>query len=508
MVRLSDLVERLGGELVQLPTSGWAGDPVLTNVTLDSREALPGCLFGALEGSLADGRRFASQALASGAEAVLTRSLCDELGQGFVDKNCRGLWLHPEARRTAGLAASIVWGQPTTHLKTIGITGTNGKTSVGYLLTELLIKADLRPSLFGTVEYQVFGEDPVRATTTTPDAPFLHAALARAYTQGGKSAVLEVSSHAIDQERVAGIDFDVCVFTNLTRDHLDYHGSLDAYAATKLRLFSELGPNKHAVINLDDARGHEFAEAARKGGSQVTTYSIGSRADLVASPCEAVPNGTKIVLQGMGISSNDLILPLRGRHNIENALAATAVMLLLDASPSMIVEGLATISPAPGRLESVDPDGETDRGFSVLVDFAHTPDALIGAQAAAREAILEDGRLLVVFGCGGDRDQGKRPQMGAAVKAGASIAFLTSDNPRNEDPELILDAVEVGFQAAVGGALLVRNVDRRAAIAAALDEARPGDVVLIAGKGHETVQIIGREQRAFDDRKVAMELLS
>lgn len=513
MVRLSELVTRLGGELIQRVEFGWAGDPQLTDVALDSRLVGPGALFCALEGNAEDGRRFTPSALAAGAEAVLTAGLSTELGSGFVAGSrgrdlCRGLWLHPDARRAAGLAADLIWGQPSRALAVIGITGTNGKTSVAYMLRELLLRAGKKPSMFGTVEYSVWGEEPVAATTTTPSAPFLHAALGRAQQHGGETAVLEVSSHAIDQERTAGIDFDVCVFTNLTRDHLDYHGSLDAYGATKLRLFRALGPGKSAVINIDDPHGEAFARAAREGGARVVTYSIGSRADLVASRWESGPDGIRLFLQGMGIDQTGFTLPLTGRHNIENALAAAAVMLLLDASPSTLVEGLASISPAPGRLEPVDPRGEVARGFRVLVDFAHTPSALAGALAAAREALGPGGRLLAVFGCGGDRDRGKRPEMGAAVKAGATIAYLTSDNPRSEDPEAILDAVEAGFEAAAGDARLVREVDRRAAIALALTEARPGDVVLVAGKGHETVQILGNERRAFDDRLVVQELLS
>jgi len=513
MVRLSDLVARLGGELVQRAEFGWAGDPVLSGVELDSRAVKPGALFCALAGSEVDGRRFAPQALAAGAGAILTGGISADLGIGFVStgngrSNCRGLWLHPDARRTAGLAADLVWGQPSCAMDVIGVTGTNGKTSVSYMIQSLLAYAGRKPSLFGTVEHCVWGEAPERATTTTPDAPFLHAALARALERGSDSAVLEVSSHAIDQERTAGIAFDIVVLTNVTRDHLDYHGTLEAYAATKLRLFAGLRAGQTAVINLDDPRGEEFAAAARKAGAKVVTYSIGSRADLVASRCEANPEGTRLVLQGMGIIRTGFSFPLRGGHNIENALAAAAVMLLLDASPSTVVEGLATISPAPGRLEPVDPDGEAARGFRVLVDFAHTPDALRRACEAAKEALGPRGRLLVVFGCGGDRDTGKRPEMGAAVKAAADIAFATSDNPRSEDPEAILDAIETGFNAAVGPATLERDSDRRRAIAAALGEAAPGDVVLIAGKGHETVQITRNERREFDDRRVAMELLA
>lgn len=501
MVDLEHLAREFGGK-----TLGASQDVV--GVTLDSRQVEAGSLFCALQGVQADGRRFVEGALERGASAVLTEARPDDADWMRALAPGRALWLHPNARRVAGLVANSVYGAPSTELEVVGVTGTNGKTSVAFMVAQLAAQALRKPSIFGTVEHRVWGSAALPATTTTPDAPTLHRLMRAAKDAGGDMAVLEVSSHAIEQERIAGIDFDVCVFTNLSRDHLDYHGSMEAYAATKQRLFEGLGRGRHAVINLDDAYGARFAEAARASGAQVTTYSIGSRADLTVSRCDVGPNGTQIVLHGMGLQQSGFHFPLRGRHNIENALAALAVMLLLEASPAALATGLASISPAPGRLEPVDPEGEAARGFAVFVDFAHTPDALRVAQSAAREATREGGRLIVVFGCGGDRDRGKRPYMGAAVKSLADIAVLTSDNPRNEDPRAILDEVEVGFHGAVGHAELWREVDRRRALQMALDAARPGDVVLVAGKGHETVQIIGAERRPFDDRSVVKELMA
>lgn len=500
MVELGSLVARFGGEQV-----GNSRDVV--GVTLDSRDVEAGSLFCALQGQATDGRHFLDNAFARGASAVLTEARAGDQALLKQLSAEQVVWLHPEARRVAGLAADQVYGHPSRAMEVIGVTGTNGKTSVAFMVAQLAAEALRRPSIFGTVEHRVWGQAPVRATTTTPDAPTLHRLMHAAGQAGGDMAVLEVSSHAIDQERIAGIDFDVCIFTNMSRDHLYYHGSMEAYAETKLRLFRNLGKGKQAVINLDDAYGARFAEAARASGAQVTTYSIGSRADLMATQCDVGPNGTQIVLQGMGLQQSGFYFPLRGRHNIENALAALAAMLLLEASPAALATGLATISPAPGRLEAVDPEGEAARGFAVFVDFAHTPDALRVAQQAAREATRVGGRLIVVFGCGGDRDRGKRPYMGAAVKSLADIAVLTSDNPRSENPDAILDEIEIGFQGAVGHAELWREVDRKRAIQRAVDAARPGDVVLVAGKGHETVQIIGEERRPFDDRLVALELL-
>lgn len=502
MVELEALARTFGGVTHRLRAADVVG------VTLDSREVASGSLFCALRGAVLDGRRFVEAARASGASAILTEARPDDQGWLASQPEDLALWLHPNARGVAGLVADAVHGSPSRSMEVVGVTGTNGKTSVSHLVAQLAEQALRKPSVFGTVEHRVWGQAPIAATTTTPDAPTLHRLMGAARDAGGDMAVLEVSSHAIEQERVAGVDFDVCVFTNLTRDHLDYHGSMDAYAAAKLRLFERLGRGKHAVINLDDPLGARFAEVARASGAQVATYGIGSRADLMATRCDVGPNGTNIVLQGMGIQRTGFHYPLRGRHNIENALAALAVMLLLEASPAALATGLASISPAPGRLETVDREGESSRGFAVFVDFAHTPDALRVAQSAAREATREGGRLIVVFGCGGDRDQGKRPHMGAAVKQEADIAILTSDNPRTEDPEAILDAVEVGFKGAVGHAELVREVDRRKAIELAIGLARPGDVVLVAGKGHETVQIIGAERRPFDDRSVVKEFLA
>ena len=309
IVELGSLVARFGGEQV-----GNSRDVV--GVTLDSRDVEAGSLFCALQGQATDGRHFLDNAFARGASAVLTEARAGDQALLKQLSAEQVVWLHPEARRVAGLAADQVYGHPSRAMEVIGVTGTNGKTSVAFMVAQLAAEALRRPSIFGTVEHRVWGQAPVRATTTTPDAPTLHRLMHAAGQAGGDMAVLEVSSHAIDQERIAGIDFDVCIFTNMSRYHLDYHGSMEAYAETKLRLFRNLGKGKQAVINLDDAYGARFAEAARASGAQVTTYSIGSRADLMATQCDVGPNGTQIVLQGMGLQQSGFYFPLRGRHNI------------------------------------------------------------------------------------------------------------------------------------------------------------------------------------------------
>ncbi|MDG1500122.1 MAG: UDP-N-acetylmuramoyl-L-alanyl-D-glutamate--2,6-diaminopimelate ligase [Planctomycetota bacterium] len=501
MVRLSDLVKRFGGKLSQDSASGWAGDPVVSSVELDSRKITGGSLFAALSGGKDNGADYAQAALGHGASAVLSSTTP---GFGWQGDRCSALWLHSQPRRVAGLAAGFLHGSPSLEQFTVGVTGTNGKTTVAWIVHALLEKLGRKNSLFGTVEHRPFGGESVFEGMTTPDAPYLHRALSEAKAAGGNSAVLEVSSHAIDQERCAGIFFDVGILTNLTRDHLDYHGDLESYIAVKERFFASLGTQATAIINNDCNYANRMASAARNGGAKVVTYSIGSRADLVASQLKVGPLGTQFVLQGMGTTSFDLTMPLVGRHNVENALAALAVMLLLEASPSVIAEGLASISPTPGRLEPVAPALLANRGFSVLVDFAHTPSALENVLTALRNT--DPARIICVFGCGGDRDRGKRPEMGRVVGSLADVAVLTSDNPRSEEPSAIMDETEAGM--AGGNAELHREVDRRAAIELALSLGQTGDVVLIAGKGHEAQQVFENHSIPFDDRQVAEELLS
>jgi UDP-N-acetylmuramyl-tripeptide synthetase len=349
------------------------------------------------------------------------------------------------------------------------------------------------------------------ATHTTPDAPELQRILARHRALGGDSVAMEVSSHALDQERTAGLDFDVAAFTNLTRDHLDYHGDLAAYARAKRRLFESLRPGAAAVVNADDLASQGMAEAARERGATVLTYSARKAADLCATDVRTSLRGTHLVLHGMGISRTRLWLPLAGRYNVENALAAAACALVSGASPSRIVEGLATAPSAPGRLEPVPTQG---RGFAVLVDYAHTEDALESVCRTLRQSLESgaegqgaprSGRLIVVFGAGGDRDRGKRAPMGRVVNELADLAVVTSDNPRSEDPARILEQILSGMEPP--RARRVVEADRRRAIAIACGEARAGDVVLIAGKGHETTQTIGTQVLPFDDRAVAREVL-
>lgn len=499
MQRLQELVRAFGGDCA-LTDAG----PTLFDVHLDSRRVRVGDLFVALPGENVDGARFVPDAVRRGAVAVLSPQPIDvDALRGEVPGLDIVSWVHPEARRVAGLAAAEVHGRPCERLGVCGITGTNGKTTTAHLLGQLLARAGLAPGVLGTAGHTLAGGVTLDASHTTPDAPELQRLALRHADAGGRTLVMEASSHALVQDRTAGMDFQVAVFTNLSREHLDYHEDLASYARAKARLFEQLGPDAAAVLNADDPHSAGMAEAARDQGARVFTYSTRRQADLCATQLSTGPRGSRFCIDGMGIFSSDLRLTLRGRYNVENALAATAAARLMGAGSSDLLEGLATTSAAPGRLEPV---ATGARGFDLFVDYAHSPDALERVLGVLRADLEREpgGRLIVVFGCGGDRDKGKRPEMGAIASRLADIAVVTSDNPRSEAPLSIADDILKGMR---GGAECVVELDRRRAIERAVEEARPGDVVLVAGKGHETAQVVGAETRTFDDRVVAMEVL-
>ncbi|MCK6448661.1 MAG: UDP-N-acetylmuramoyl-L-alanyl-D-glutamate--2,6-diaminopimelate ligase [Planctomycetes bacterium] len=503
MVRIHELAARCGG-VVEGPSVE------VVDVELDSRRVMQGALFAALPGAKADGSAYSREAIARGATAVLTPTRL-EGPSGLAPHVAQ--WIHPDARRIVGAAAAEVHGRPSGALFVAGVTGTNGKTTVAHLVGQLLAGFGRTPAVLGTAGNKIAGGRFEPATHTTLDAPSLQRLLAAHRRAGGDSVALEISSHALDQDRHAGLELDVAVFTNLTRDHLDYHGDFERYAAAKEKLFSALASRAKrttAVVNADDPASERMAAAARSAGATVFTFSTRSRADLCASDVVIDLEGTQFSVHGMGISRTRVCLPLSGRFNVENSLAALAAVLVSGASPSQCVEGLATVSPAPGRLESV-PTGK--RGFRVFVDYAHTEDALRKVLTTLRESLDSDpskadkrrGRLICVFGCGGDRDSGKRAPMGRVVNELADVAVVTSDNPRNEDPAVIIDSILSGMRPA--RARILVEADRRVAIEKAVLSAEAGDVVLIAGKGHETTQTIGRDVMPFDDRKVAVAAL-
>jgi UDP-N-acetylmuramoyl-L-alanyl-D-glutamate--2,6-diaminopimelate ligase len=481
-MRLSALV-RDCGDLRRLGD----GDPEVTALTADSRAVVPGALFAALAGTVADGSRYAGEAVSRGASVVLAGR---DLGLADVVQ-----LVHPAPRRALAELAARFHGHPARALALVGITGTNGKTTVAYLLRHLLRALGRAPGMLGTVEYDLGGAA-LPAPLTTPGAVDFASHLAAMRDRGCTHAVVEVSSHALSQERVHGHPFACGVFTNLTRDHMDYHGSLAAYRDAKRRLFDDLDPGAWAVVNRDDPAA---AEMVRGTAARIWTYALQPGADLVAEAPDYRIDGTTFRVRTVG-EALEVRSPLVGRHNVQNLLAALSAACCLGLPLSAAAAAAAASPGVPGRLERI--AGAPEGGPAVFVDYAHTDDALRAVLAVLRPLVT--GRLVCVFGCGGDRDRGKRPLMGRVAEAGADRVFLTNDNPRTEDPAAILDDIRAGLLRPEDARLVP---DRRAAVTAAVREAGPGDAVLVAGKGHETTQVIGRERIPMDDRVLAREAL-
>ncbi len=479
-------------------------DVELSGITDDSREVAPGRLFVAVKGQQVDGHAFVAQVCRQQIGGVVVQAPFQTSSR--VRKQGGPAWIEvKDSRKALGRLAAGFFQRPSQSLCMVGVTGTNGKTTVAHVSQAILERGGHRTGLMGTVGYHV-GTEYQAASHTTPGAVPLQAFLHRMVDAGMDTAVLEVSSHALALDRVEGCEFDVAVFTNLTQDHLDFHETMESYYHAKSRLFrdyvvpaSKTGP-KRAIINIDDDWGVRLhAETT----VPVWTYSLHRQADLYATNVSLSMDGTRFTAHTPR-GSWDVESALVGEHNVSNLLAGIGVGLARGLSPDDVRQGIRGFRTVPGRFESV----EAGQAFSVIVDYAHTEDALARLLAAARQLGWE--RIITVFGCGGDRDPGKRPTMGRIAAQRSDVVFLTSDNPRTEDPEAILRDIEQGVQglsASERGASYVIP-DRRAAIRAALLEARPGDMVLIAGKGHEDYQIIGATRHRFDDREVVRELLA
>jgi UDP-N-acetylmuramoyl-L-alanyl-D-glutamate--2,6-diaminopimelate ligase len=489
-----------------------ANDARVTDVTLDSREVRDGSLFLALAGGRDHGLKFAAEAAARGAGAVLwepgTDAAPPALPAGVFAAPVPGL------RFLAGRIADRFFGWPSSKLRITGITGTNGKTTSAYLLAQCLEKMGTAAAYIGTIG---FGRPKLLAqpTHTTPDAITVHRILSQLRSAGVREVAMEVSSHALDQGRVAGVHFHTAAFTNLTRDHLDYHGSMANYGAAKKKLLL-LPDLKQLVVNVGDAFGREFAEeharSAQAGGAPLTAVWVGAGqsgwladAQVHAAAVRAQPEGIALDIDG-SFGKAVVNTRLMGRFNAENSVIVIACLLALGLGLEEAAHALETCEAAPGRMEVVNAGavhtGAVHTGArrqpTAVVDYAHTPDALEKALAAAREHCA--GALWVIFGCGGDRDPGKRPLMGAIADALADRIIVTDDTPRSEDPQAITRAILSGIKS---HAARVIN-DRGAAIAAAISEAGPNDLVLIAGKGHEDYQIYGDTRRSFSDRREAL----
>ena len=465
-MRLTTLLAAVESETsASAPVGAGASDPEVHRVVHDSRKTAPGDLFCCVPGRVHDGHAHAGLAVEAGAVAVLAERPLDlDVPVVLVDS----------VRRRMPHIAAAVSGHPSRHLDVVGVTGTNGKTSVVHLLAGVLGQVGRVPGSIGTLTGDL----------TTPEAPDLQRRLVAWLGEGRDSVVMEVSSHALDQQRVDGTRFFASAFTNFSRDHLDHHGTMEAYAAAKARLFTREFTDR-AVVNVDDVAGRRQAEMATAAGLDVIEVST------VDMPAEVGIQRVRFTWRGL-----DVEVPVGGRFTVANAVMAAELAMMLGVQPTAVVAGLGAVAPVPGRFEPVDVGG----GVVVVVDYAHTPDAMVQVLATARQ-MVDGARVIVVFGCGGDRDRGKRPLMGAAAQAGADLVVVTSDNPRGEPPEGVIEDILSGMDRA--GVHV--EVDRRAAIGAALDLAEPGDLIVIAGRGHETVQQIGGRRLPFDDRIVVAE---
>ena len=465
---------------------------IVTDVSHDSRRAGPGTLFVAIKGALLDAHKFIPQVMAGGALGVISESP--------KPGDFRGAWLQvPNVRRAMALAAAEVHHHPSRELQLVGITGTNGKTTTAYLVASIPEAAGEPVAMTGTVEYRI-GSERRKAERTTPEATDMQRLLRQAVDAGCRTAVMEASSQAMDFHRCDGLEYAVGVFSNLTRDHLDYHVTMENYWYAKQRLFDgRLGSRpRTSVINIDDPYGVELADKLDREGLKVVRYALKNEADIVARDPEFSLEGMKFTLQTPE-GKREFHSPLVGPPHIYNTLAAVAAGLALGYEIEVVTRALAKCTGAPGRFERVVHAGN----FAVVVDYAHSDDALLNVLRTARE--VTDGRIITVFGCGGDRDGSKRAPMGEAAGSLSDVVILTSDNPRTEDPERILEDAELGIQKT--GKPYRKIADRREAIYQAVSQARAKDLVLIAGKGHEDYQIIGREVFHFDDKEVAREAL-
>jgi len=502
-MKLSELLQSIDAIELLHPA-----DPEIGTLCHDSRLAGAGALFFALKGVAADGHRFIAAAAEKGAAAVVVEDAA------FVPPGVTAVRV-ADARLAMARMAATFHGDPTAYLPLVGITGTNGKTTTTYLIEAIMAAAGLPPAVLGTISYR-FGSKVIEASHTTPESTELQGALRLLADAGARGFVMEVSSHALEQKRVDGCRFDVGIFSNLTRDHLDYHGTMEQYLEAKMRLFSELlrpddiKPKRRAAINLDDPSG---AAIAARAACPVLTFAVANRADIMPLGFSSNVSGISGVL---ATPAGELKFSSRllGRFNLANILAAVAAGISLELPLEAIRAGIEGHATIPGRLERV----ENGRGVTCLVDYAHTGDALENVLTTLKE--IATNRIITVFGCGGDRDNGKRPIMGRIAAELSDLAIITSDNPRTEDPQRILAQVRAGVTVPeLAGSVreyaanelacdfpakgFTTIADRREAIRLAVRLARKGDILLLAGKGHEDYQIVGTTKHHFDDREEA-----
>jgi UDP-N-acetylmuramoyl-L-alanyl-D-glutamate--2,6-diaminopimelate ligase len=482
----SGMTVRIADLLAEAPAGPSAE---VTGVTCDSRQVRPGHIFVAVPGTKADGRAFVADAVNRGCAAIVSEEAVEPAPDVPVFRV-------PDARVALADLAARFHGRPTEKINVVGVTGTKGKSTTTYLVRSILEAAGERTGLLGTIQYAIGGRV-LPSPLTTPPADELQKHFAEMVAGGCRSAVMEVSSIALDQRRTHALHFAAAVFTNLQRDHLDYHGTPEAYRDAKARLFEDLPSKGVAAINADDPAAGFYASKTK---ARVVRFGLETPADVTGAVEEMTFQGLKVRVK---FGAEELLLSSRllGRHNAHNILAAAATAWAMGYDFEHIKAGVESLAAVPGRLESVD----AGQPFLVLVDYAHTEESLRNVLGSLRRLRSGGGgRILAVFGCGGDRDRGKRPLMGRAVEDLSDFFIVTSDNPRTEDPLAIIREVEAGIE---NHSRYLVEPDRRAAIKIALGMARRDDIVLIAGKGHETYQIVGRETKPFDDRAVAREIL-
>ncbi len=504
VMKLKDLLAGAGS------LEPWTHDDAeISSVVYKSADASAGSLFVAICGEKTDGNRFVADAIKRGARAIVSEMTppptpsWDALARGSAAPVPLSIppeiaWIRvADARKALATIAANFYGQPSDKLQLVGVTGTNGKTTTSFLIDSILHAAGYKSGLFGTIEYRT----PVAshpALTTTPESLDLQRFLAEVALTGGTHAVLEASSHALALDRTWACRFAAAVFTNLTRDHLDFHGTLDKYFAAKRLLFEGTGAGAPAtgIVNIDDPAGKQLVGLAER----TITYGLASGSQVTTKKFALVFGGLEFTAD-TPIGKIEVRSPLVGRINVYNLLAAIATAVGLGLSRAAIEKGIRQLAAVPGRFERID----LGQPFLVIVDYAHTDDALRNLLATARE-LNPGGRVITMFGCGGDRDRAKRPMMGEAAGRASDIVVLTSDNPRSEDPLFIINDALVGLQRTPAKVLI--EPDRARAIELALDQARAGDIVLLAGKGHETTQVFRNRTIAFDDREVAQRLLA
>ncbi|MFH1149632.1 MAG: UDP-N-acetylmuramoyl-L-alanyl-D-glutamate--2,6-diaminopimelate ligase [Actinomycetota bacterium] len=487
-MRLSELLEALEEKKVT-----GLGDPEITGLAYDSRSVEPGRAFFCIKGLVTDGHLFAGKAVEKGAVALFVERVPEDGIPGDVV-----MVAVEDTRLALALCSAAYFGRPSDALSLVGVTGTNGKTTTAFLLEAIMRRAGGRTGLIGTVENHITGQaEPV--TRTTPESLDLQFLLRRMVDNGVEYVAMEVSSHALELHRVAGCAFDEVVFTNLTQDHLDFHISIEEYFGAKKRLFSEeeFGAGRRAVINIDDPFG---ARLRQETALPTLSYGLDPAAQVRAQDVVVTAHGNRFRVGHPG-GVIELETRLQGRFNVYNCLAAAAAALDMGVDDLSIAGGLQSLQGVPGRFENID-EGQP---FTVLVDYAHTPDGVRSLLEACRE--VTGGRVIVVVGCGGDRDRSKRPLMGRVAAELSDLVIVTSDNPRSEDPEAIIEMILEGIRGRFGEDRYMVEPDRREAIGLALRQAGPGDLVVVAGKGHESGQIFSDRVVPFDDRQVARECL-